>query len=62
MIITEPIVINGRKLVRTYSSLNLKIQKLLTDEIYDEAIDIVNSPYVYVETNIPIEDITKLEV
>lgn len=62
MIKTEPIVINGRELVRTYSSLNLKIQKLLTNEIYDEAIDIVNSPYVYTETNIPIEDITKLEV
>ena len=62
MIKREPIIIRGRKLIRTYSDIGVKIHKYLTDEIYDEAIDLEDSPYVYVETNIPIEDITKLEV
>lgn len=42
-------------LYRTYSDKGLKIQKVGTDEIYDEAIDIDGAPYTYVETDIPIE-------
>lgn len=46
---------DGVDLYRTYSNEGLKIQKVGTDEIYDEAIDIDGAPYTYVETDIPIE-------
>lgn len=41
---------DGVNLYRTYSDENYKIQKVGTDEIYDEAIDIENSGYEYIET------------
>lgn len=44
---------DGVKLYRTYSDSNMKIQKLGTQEYYDEAIDVENAPYVYIETTIP---------
>lgn len=48
---------DGVNLFRTYSDANLKIQKVGTDEVYDEAIDVQNAPYEYVETTEPIEPI-----
>ena len=48
---------DGVNLFRTYSDANLKIQKVGTDEVYDEAIDVQNAPYEYVETDIAIESI-----
>lgn len=41
---------DGVNLYRTYSDAGFKIQKVGTDEVYDEAIDIQGSPYMYVET------------
>ena len=46
---------DGVNLFRTYSDANLKIQKVGTDEVYDEAIDVESSPYTYIETTEPIE-------
>lgn len=46
MIITETRM-DG--LIRTYSDLGKKIQKVGTDEIYDEAIDLATSGYTYAE-------------
>lgn len=46
---------DGVNLYRTYSDANLKIHKVNTDEIYDEAIDVENAPYTYEETDEPIE-------
>lgn len=46
---------DGVNLYRTYSDANLKIKKLGTDEVYDEAIDVEGAPYTYVETTEPIE-------
>ena len=46
---------DGVNLYRTYSDKGLKIQKVGTDEIYDEAVDVENSGFEYVETDIPIE-------
>lgn len=46
---------DGVKLYRNYSDEKLKIVKLGTDEIYDEAIDVENAPYIYLETATPIE-------
>lgn len=44
------------KLYRTYSDRNMMIQKVGTDEIYSEAIDVENSGFTYTETDIPIDD------
>ena len=48
MIITETRM-DG--LIRTYSDSGKRIQKVGTDEIYDEAIDFATSGYTYVETD-----------
>ena len=48
MIITET---RTDGLIRTYSDTGKKIQKVGTDKIYDEAIDLATSGYTYVETD-----------
>ena len=48
---------DGVNLYKSYSDKNLLIQKVGTNEIYAEAIDVENAPYTYVETNQPIDDI-----
>lgn len=48
MIVTET---RSDGLIRTYSDSGKKIQKVGTDEIYDEAIDLATSGYIYVETD-----------
>lgn len=42
---------DGVNLFRTYSDIGAQIQKVGTDEIYDEAIDVENSGFEYVEIN-----------
>lgn len=46
---------DGVNLYRTYSDANVYIRKVGTEEEYAEAIDVESAPYVYVETDIPIE-------
>lgn len=46
---------DGVNLYRTYSDADVKIQKVGTDEIYDEAIDVEGAPFTYEETEIAIE-------
>lgn len=46
---------DGVDLYRTYSDADFRIHKIGTDEIYDEAIDVVGAPFVYEETAEPIE-------
>lgn len=46
---------DGVMLYRTYSTSDLKIRKVGTDEIYDEAIDVENAPFAYEETSEKIE-------
>ena len=53
---------DGVDLYRTYSGIDMMIQKEGTDEIYSEAIDVENSGFTYSETDIPIEDDTDLTV
>ena len=48
---------DGVKLFRTYSDKNVKIKKVSTEEIYDEAIDVMD--YEYEETELPIEPINE---
>ena len=47
---------DGVNLYRNYSDEGYYIQKVGTDEVYSEAIDVENAPYVYVETAEKIED------
>ena len=53
---------DGVNLFRTYSDANLKIQKVGTNEVYDEAIDVQGAPYEYTETDEPIEPIEPIEI
>lgn len=46
---------DGVKLFRTYSDKQMKIKKVGTEEIYDEAIDVMD--FQYEETELPIEPI-----
>ena len=54
---------DGVKLYKTYSDENYKIQKVGTDEIYDEAIDVENTSFEYEETTekIETEEISEVE-
>ena len=46
---------DGVNLYRSCSDKGVQIRKVGTDEIYDEAVDVENSGFEYVETDIPIE-------
>lgn len=46
---------DGVKLYRTYSDKGYTIQKVGTEEVYEEAIDVENAPYEYEETTELIE-------
>lgn len=48
---------DGVKLYKTYSDENYRIQKVGTDEIYDEAIDVFPIQYNYEETSEKIEEV-----
>ena len=57
MIVTEHFETrsDGVELIRTYSDKGVKIQKVGTDEIYDDAVDVEGAGYRYTETEEPIE-------
>ena len=50
MIKQETIEVNGNKFIKTYSDSGFLIQKVGTNEIYLEAIDVVGSRFTYKET------------
>lgn len=60
MIIQE-IIEDYTTLVKTYSDNGLKIRKIGTDEIYDEAIDPQEFHREYEETDIPIDEVIEDE-
>lgn len=47
---------DGVNLYKTYSDAGMMIQKVGTQEIYSEAIDVENSPFEYIETTTPIPE------
>ena len=47
---------DGVNLFRTFSDNGLKIRKVGTDEVYDEAIDVASATHFYEETDEKIED------
>jgi hypothetical protein len=52
MISTETVTIDGRVFTHTYSD-TYKIRKIGTDEIYTDAMDVLD--YQYEETDMPLE-------
>lgn len=53
---------DGVNLYESYSTENLYIQKVGTEEKYDKVIDVEDAPYEYIETNEKIvEDEENLE-
>lgn len=52
---------DGVKLYRTYSDKGYTIQKVGTEEVYEEAIDVENAPYEYEETDEPVETLNEIE-
>lgn len=48
---------DGVRLFRTYSDQHLYIIQEQTNILYDEAIDVENAPYTYIESNQPIEEV-----
>lgn len=52
MIIKETVTIDGRVFTHTHSD-TYKIRKIGTDEIYTDAMDVLN--YQYEETDMPLE-------
>lgn len=51
---------DGVRLFKSYSDQNLYIRKVGTEEVYSEAIDVENAPYMYIETIQPIEEIEEV--
>ena len=49
MIITETITINDKEYRKTTSDSGKLLQKVGTDEIYSEAIDLIDKDYQYEE-------------
>ena len=47
---------DGVNLYRTYSDQGYRIKQIETSNVYDEAIDVEDTPYTYEETDIPIEE------
>jgi hypothetical protein len=52
MISTETVTIDGREFTYTYSD-TFKIRKVGTDEIYEDAMDVLD--FQYEETDIPLD-------
>ena len=50
MIVTDNVRFGRREFKRTYSDEDYLIRKIGTDEIYSEAVDVLNSSYEYEET------------
>lgn len=47
---------DGVRLYHTYSDQHYKIRQIDTDIIYDDAIDVEDTPHVYIETDELIEE------
>ena len=52
MIQVESVTLRGNVFKRTYSDAGFMIRKLGTEEVYSEAIDLLDAPYEYEETDI----------
>lgn len=56
MIVTEEVILNNKKFIHNYSDERYYIQKVGTEEIYEEAYDLPEIGYEYIETDKKIDD------
>ena len=56
MIVTEEVMLEDRMFIHNYSDERYYIQKVGTEEIYEDAYDLPEMGYTYVETDKKIED------
>ena len=52
---------DGVDLYHTYSDAGYVIRQEQTGEEYEDAIDVINAPYTYIETDKRIQDIVGVE-
>lgn len=58
MIIEERATLkNGTVLIKRYSDAGVKLIQTPTGILYDDVIDVENAPYVYIESNVPVDTI-----
>ncbi len=59
MIVTEYFITRGDgvKLYRTFSDAGFRIKQVETNLVYDEAIDVENNNFTYIETDIPVGEV-----
>lgn len=53
---------DGKNLFRVYSNNGFMIRKVGTDEVYEEAIDLEEQPFVYEETAILVSKNTNYNI
>lgn len=56
MLLTKIIDHGTVQVIRHYSDSNLRLRQLETNELFDDAVDIMPCQFTYEETDIPIED------
>lgn len=56
MILTEIIDHGTVQVIRHYSDNNLRLRQIETNELFDDAVDIMPCQFTYEETDIPIKD------
>lgn len=61
MILTKTIKHGEVELIRHYSDQNLVLRQIETNELFDDAIDIMPCQFTYEETNIPIANDSELD-
>ena len=52
---------DGVDLYHTYSDAGYVIRQEQTGEEYEDAIDVINAPYTYIETDKRVQDIVGIE-
>lgn len=58
MIIEERATLkNGTVLIKRYSDIGMKLIQTPTGIMYDDVIDVENAPYVYIESNTPVDPV-----
>lgn len=48
---------SGRVLIKRYSDAGLKLIQTPTGILYDDVIDVESAPYVYIESNTPVDPV-----
>lgn len=56
MLVTEEITIGSKRYIHNYSDAGFYIQKVGTEEFYEDAIDALDTGYNYVETDKKIKE------